>query len=131
MRESVEPNVSHDEDIWLLYGLEEVQRCPCNSARRFLWYLASPSARRVSARMNPAAAYANMTIHGPIADEAIYPAEGGEGDCLTVEYKLTKDEVWGELTGVERQKLISLVREKGDGFPFDLFCRSLRVARVI
>jgi hypothetical protein len=117
-------------DLWSLYDLDFAEVLPCPNARRFLWYLASPTTRSVRCMMNVPQGHATMTIYGPIADEAIHDAEG-KGARLTVEYKLTKDEVWEELTHEERRKLAELCRDKREAFSFELWCQALRLARVV
>ena len=114
-------------DLFALYDLEVALYLPCSSARRFLDYLASPGAKRLRCMFSVPSGTADMTLDGPLTDDSIWDKQG-EGARHQVRYKLTKAEVWENLTHDERLQLEDLACEKGQGFDFKLFCKALRIA---
>lgn len=92
------------QDYWALWLEDEGCRLPCNNARTFLAYLASPSLGCATFQGGSVPfAFADMMLAGPVADNGVR---------FTVSYRLYRKEIWGEgWTEYDREELAAALRK--------------------
>jgi len=117
--------------LWKFYPLFEAKEVPCLTLRRCMLLLLSDRTAYVTGKPNLHNKRCEVTIYGPLADDAIYRTSDKKGRMRAV-YLLSANIIHDREIGLsaeEKKLLVATVRKKGKGLGMKEFCEALNLAR--
>ncbi len=123
-----------DKDcLWSWYDLSEARAVPCTSLRTFYLFLTAAGTVAVrSPCLSSEGGFADLTIYGPIADDANSPECEKEGR-LRAEYRVHKEIIRDPHVGLSEEEFslfMEIVRKKGKSMNMKLLTASINPTKA-